>query len=361
MGIIRVLLAISVVIAHTNKIFGFGLVGGQIAVQVFYIISGFYMTLILNEKYIGINNSYKLFISNRLLRLYPIYWTVFILTLITSIGLYIISSGHSFGKLQPYFDNISMMNFGSIFFLILTNIILLFQDWVMFLGIDLNSGGLFFTSNFRETKPALYHFLIIPQAWTIGIEITFYLIAPFIVKKSVRVVCLLILSSVLLRVLIYASGFKHDPWTYRFFPTELLFFLLGTIAYHGYKKIEVLNIKGTYLKIIYFSVLIFTFSFSWIPFQYKTYLYMGLFFLSLPFIFILSKKWKIDRYIGELSYPVYICHMLVLMMVEYTGFDINQGVITIVISILLSVLLNELIAKKIESIRQSRVLITNDK
>ncbi len=72
MGILRILLAISVVLAHSSSIFGFSLVGGQIAVQAFYIISGFYMALILNEKYIGANNSYKLFISNRFLRLYQI-------------------------------------------------------------------------------------------------------------------------------------------------------------------------------------------------------------------------------------------------------------------------------------------------
>lgn len=72
MGIIRLLLAISVLISHTSTIFGFGFVGGQAAVQAFFIISGFYMAFILNEKYIGENNSYKLFITNRLLRLYPI-------------------------------------------------------------------------------------------------------------------------------------------------------------------------------------------------------------------------------------------------------------------------------------------------
>jgi len=61
MGLLRLILAISVVLAHTSYIFGFGLVGGQAAVQAFYIISGFYMALVLNEKYIGENRSYYLF------------------------------------------------------------------------------------------------------------------------------------------------------------------------------------------------------------------------------------------------------------------------------------------------------------
>lgn len=51
MGLIRILLAISVIIAHTESILGFNMVGGTLAVQAFFIISGFYMALILSEKY----------------------------------------------------------------------------------------------------------------------------------------------------------------------------------------------------------------------------------------------------------------------------------------------------------------------
>ena len=76
MGILRILLAISVVLSHSSSIFRVSFVGGPLAVQAFFIISGFYMSLILNEKYIGVNNSYKLFISNRFLRLYPMYWVI---------------------------------------------------------------------------------------------------------------------------------------------------------------------------------------------------------------------------------------------------------------------------------------------
>ena len=81
MGLIRTLLAISVVLAHSSPIFGIKLVGGQVAVQAFYMISGFYMTLVLNEKYVGANKAYKLFITNRLLRLWPVYWTVLVVSI----------------------------------------------------------------------------------------------------------------------------------------------------------------------------------------------------------------------------------------------------------------------------------------
>jgi len=48
MGIIRLLIAI--VSAHTSKLFDCQMLRGQIAVQLFYVISGFYMSMVLNEK-----------------------------------------------------------------------------------------------------------------------------------------------------------------------------------------------------------------------------------------------------------------------------------------------------------------------
>ena len=131
----------------------------------------------------------------------------------------------------------------------------------MFLGLDTGSGGLYFTKDFLQTNPQLHNFLLVPQAWTIGIEITFYLLAPFIVRKKISFIILLVLVSILLRVLLYQNGLRHDPWSYRFFPTELLFFFLGTIAYHLYKKLDQENYKKSYLKIIYGFILLFILSF----------------------------------------------------------------------------------------------------
>jgi len=87
------------------------------------------------------------------------------------------------------------------------------------------------------------------------------------------------------------------------------------------------------------------------------YAYYGTFFMSLPFIFILSKKWKIDRYIGELSYPIYISHILLLWPIKFLKLPVfgELGLVLIVVTIFFSILLNEFVAKKIEIIRQRRV------
>lgn len=70
MGLIRVLLALFVVFEHSNAFEIIKLPGGELAVKVFFIISGFYMTLILSTKYVG-RGSYSLFISNRFFEIIP--------------------------------------------------------------------------------------------------------------------------------------------------------------------------------------------------------------------------------------------------------------------------------------------------
>lgn len=362
MGSLRLILAICVVIAHSSTIFGLTSVGGRMAVQSFYIISGFYMTLILKEKYIGSNNSYKLFISNRLLRLYPIYWAVLLLAVFFSLGIIIYTNGNHLGQFQVYIDYFGTMKLTSFMFLVVSNIGLVFQDWIMFLGLDTDSGNLFFTTNFSNTDPYLYRFLLIPQAWSIGIEITFYLIAPLIVRRQISVIILLIFLSISLRIFLSSKGLEHDPWTYRFFPTELLFFLLGTLAYHGYKKITKFNILKSNLYLIYGFLLIFTVFFGSISFPFLGKIYFLVFFLSIPFIFILTKNWKIDRYIGELSYPVYISHLLVLYVINFLDYPLIKanGLTVSLITIGISILLNECIVKRIEFVRQNRLKTTSE-
>src|SRR6476620_3579280 len=79
MGTIRLLLALAVLlIMHTTplRIGGHDLkmIGAAGAVQGFYVISGFYMALVLNEKYARGARGYREFILQRLLRLLPTYW-----------------------------------------------------------------------------------------------------------------------------------------------------------------------------------------------------------------------------------------------------------------------------------------------
>ena len=84
MGLLRLLLALAVVADHAGPPLGWTalrMTGGPLAVQMFYVVSGFYMALVLNEKYLGAG-AWWAFAKSRLIRLYPMYWFVALLTLL---------------------------------------------------------------------------------------------------------------------------------------------------------------------------------------------------------------------------------------------------------------------------------------
>ncbi len=343
MGLIRFLLAVCVVLVHSSSIFGFRMAGGVVAVESFFIISGFYMSLILNEKYTR-REDYKLFITNRFLRIFPIYWLVLFL----SVTVALIFHQNIIGFYQH-----TPLRFYNRAFLIFTNITIFFQDWVMFLGT--HNGAFFFTTNFRELYPPLYKFLFISQAWTLGIELTFYLFAPFLLRGNKRIILYLIAASILLRIIIYYGlRLQHDPWSYRFFPTELVFFLIGNLCYRYYLSIKNTNTNRYFMQVLFGVVVFSIVFFDRIDFAFKQLFFYGLFAMSLPYIFKLTKTWKFDRELGELSYPIYISHVFIIgIMLQIKTWE-NSGFWASLFTILFSVLLNELVSKRIEIFRQKR-------
>jgi len=367
MGLLRLILAIAVVIAHTNSIFGLKFTGGLVAVETFFIISGFYMSMILDRKYTG-KGSYILFLSNRFLRLYPMFWVVLLLIIISSIFF-----GGRF-ELSSYIKYFDIMAIQTLLFQIFANIALLGQDIVMFLGFNQDGGGgMYFTHDFRTSSPSFYTFLLVPQAWSLGIEVMFYIIAPFLVRKSNLAIISIIALSLLIKIFTYSIGYTNDPWTYRFFPSELALFLLGTVSYRLYDsykihKYKVLNFNPTpFILLSLFTIIIF---YQFIPkhfwfvgFGYVAtkWLFYGFVCLSLPFVFDFSKSSKIDSRIGELSYPVYISHMLVIVSISpflsLAGGQEYKGEWAVVFTILVSYILVRLISDPIEKIRQSRVQV----
>jgi peptidoglycan/LPS O-acetylase OafA/YrhL len=353
MGLIRILLAISVVLEHSNSIFGIFFIDSQYAVQLFYIISGFYMSLILNEKYL--NKPYKLFITNRILRIYPIYLLVVLLTILFSI-----SSGllfDNYGRIKPFINYLSDIKIFYLLFLAGANLLLIGQDLLLFLGLDTITGNLFLTANIADTDPKVYNFLLVPQAWTLALEIYFYLLAPFIVRKHSAYIIILMGISFGLRLWFYKIGFDHDPWTYRFFPFELFFFISGSLCYKIYTKIKTnyLPLFIQYMMVLYIvSYIIF---YTFLPNNFiRTVLLYFSFCAFLPFIFNFTKYNKIDRFIGELSYPVYIVHVLIAgICIRFIPFRF-LGVAVSLVSIFVSYFLIRLVSDPIEKFRQSRVI-----
>jgi peptidoglycan/LPS O-acetylase OafA/YrhL len=354
-------LAISVVLSHGGSLFGINLLGGQTAVQIFYIFSGFYMTLILNEKYVGKNASFKLFITNRLLRLIPIYWVVLILTLLFSIFIIIVSQGQNFNKFSIYLE--SQPSFVATTYLLFSQVFIIGLDLATFLGFNNANGSLFFTSNFHLSKPEVPNFLFIPQAWTLAVEIYFYFLAPFILRKSTKFIFILMSLSLILRLYLYNYyNFRLDPWSYRFFPTELFFFLLGFVSYKFLIRFSQIRVSKFLCKSIVIFCFIFVFVYQYIPDYKLVYLPFSLRELfiycyitfSIPFLFLYFNKNHLDFKIGELSFPVYIVHMSVIPFIKLFNTP-HTSLYIVILTVLSAYLLNKFVGYPIEKFRNSRL------
>ena len=86
-----------------------------------------------------------------------------------------------------------------------------------------------------------------------------------------------------------------------------------------------------------------------------------LFVLCLPLFFEQTKNNKFDRYIGELSYPVYISHMFIsYLIIVYLIPNIPNNLLptylyVIIFTILFALLLNKFVVNKIEKIRTRNI------
>ena len=345
MGSLRTLLALSVVLSHTGGTF---LVGGRNAVQMFYVISGFLISYVLVEV-----RSYKsvgAFYANRYLRLFPIYAVVAVLTL----AAYIAKGEPDFlavyAKAPKVADAI----------LALANATLFLQDWVMFLGV--REGVLRFVKDFNVSDPQLYRGLLAWQAWTLGVELTFYLVAPFLLRSR-RLIYSALGLSVALRLLFVALGFGLiDPWTYRFFPTELALFLCGSLAQQlvlkRYTALSATRLKNV-ARSATFGMLTLCIFYPILPMseEVKSMVLLCSFIVLTPATFEFQRTTPWDNWIGKLSYPIYICHMLVLWIVHHLfwhfGWESTSALtaLTLAGSVALAYLLDVYVGGPVERLR----------
>jgi len=347
MGFLRTLLALSVVLDHLGGGYADHLVGGRLAVQLFYVISGFLISFVLTatDNYQGATGK---FYANRFLRLFPIYLAVAALTLMA----HVLSGG-------AFFRIYEALPFSAELFLALANVLILGQDWLMFFGIE--HGALAFTGNFARSEVPLYQGLLVPQAWTLGVEMSFYLVAPFVLHSPRRLMALLVASMALRAVLVATGIGMTDPWTYRFFPTELALFLVGSLSHQVLlprckawtRRIPRLPEAGTAVLVVY-CVLHFSIGLNH---NVRDALAVLLFAALLPLAFLFQSRHRLDKAIGELSYPIYICHSLVIMFFSWLLNDVetNQPMLftALVVTgcIAFSALLNGLIADPVERLR----------
>lgn len=358
MGILRTILALAVVVYHSNKIFGLRMCGGQVAVESFYMISGFYMALILNEKYLG-NGHYKKFILSRFYRIFPVYWSVLGFALsISLIGYFFFD--HSY-YISRYISNYQCLSGVTLFYFIIENMVVIGQDVLYFLRLDELCQPIL-TYNVLSYKHTGYQYLLVPQAWTISIEFMFYLVAPFLVKKQIKWQLLLVGLGLACKYYFANTHYLcFDPWTYRFFPFELAYFIAGSLAYRVYKLIQLKNIPNFIGHVLLFMIVAGIFMYDEIHIKegLKNSLYYIFILSSLPLIFLAFKDNKTDRYIGELSFSLYISHHIMVSLFRAYFFAHPSslylyGYTVVLSSLVLAFMIQSIIIKRVEMYRLKR-------
>jgi peptidoglycan/LPS O-acetylase OafA/YrhL len=301
------------------------------------------------------------FYINRYLRLYPIYGVVTVATLAL---LFAAEALHYQRPSVEFFAVYQAAPPAADALLLVSNIFLFGQDWVMFSAVEHHS--LVFSTDFTKSEIPLWEGLIAPQAWTLGIELTFYLVAPFILTRRAAMYTVLILSIALRAYLVYIGLGRRDPWSYRFFPTELALFLSGALAHQillpWYRRILKDRISiaaniGTY------ALVAMSFCYFLVPIKeaYKEAALFGSFILVLPLTFIFQNRYSRDSMIGDLSYPIYIGHMLAIWVTSAALDVIRNGThldspllfasCCVTASLVFALVLNSYIAAPFERVR----------
>lgn len=331
MGYFRLSLALLVCANHLWSVYAVG----RYAVFSFYIISGYLMASVTYEKYGTTCRGYFLYVANRMLRIYPIYFIVLIFSVIT---LFILKE-HNTVQFDP---NLFIPNSVSSWFM---NISLI--------GLDFN---------------VLHR--TVPQAWTLFIEITFYLIIPLAIRAGKATVLLWLAISVAYHVYLLVYPVNPEPWSAWFarygdvFSGSLGFalgcsirvFHLRALINKTSLKISILGLLFIY-GIVCYRMLVDTtiINNEWL----STYLYYASMFFTCVFVANTAKNKpsRTDLFIGKFSYPVYLTHLIAGFII-YSSFNVDKSFILFIYGTVLSILISIILIKIESMIDRKRSIIT---
>ncbi|QDQ27936.1 acyltransferase [Chitinimonas arctica] len=340
------ILALSVLLAHATSVFGTatGMNGAATtmtreslnifvwsghAVFAFFILSGYYMAMVICQKYSKLEDGTKRFYFNRALRLYPTSWVILALYVF-----YFIASGTPSFMLLDSAPGKEWLTPFAIF------------SNVFFLGAELIP--------FKD--PSNWD-LVLGPIWSLSVEVYFYILAPFIVTRSIRFIALLALASGILRLTLYHFGVAVVPWRYFFFPSDLVFFLMGVIAYRLHEQVK----DAAWMKLGEPLAAAALFGFiAYEPFwiypdldQWQCWVFFILVCVCTPFLFNLTKNSKLDTFIGQLAFPLYLGHQLVFSVVlRYYEGPLDKAVFSLAMTLALSIVIYFAIDKPLEAYRK---------
>lgn len=355
MGTLRLALALLVVYFHTGMPLGEQVPDGRAAVQLFYLVSGFYMALVLNEKYRTANSNW-LFYSNRALRLWPA---------IVVVNLFVVSSFLLIGEvrlfnltaeLDVFWTLLVSLDAATLVYLALTNLLVFGQDLLWFFHLD--AAGVIFAP-FPEPGHNGSSYSLNHPLFTVAIEAFYYLISPFVLRRGWRVVAGFVVAGGLYHVVAYLGGFSSLIWTYHFVGSAAYFYFLGALAYHLHRRLGEPGPRAwlaAHPGLAWYGIatglaLVVAID-MYLP---KSTLFMApIMSLIVPLLFSFSRQSGRDRLVGELSFGVYLAHYPILVLLRPLLDPHMLWLMTSGLSLLSAVLLYRLLEAPIDRWRQRR-------
>ncbi|KQO80232.1 hypothetical protein ASF29_19940 [Rhizobium sp. Leaf262] len=318
------------------------MINGLVAVVLFFMISGFLMAVIINEKYtIGKKPSWvTTFYVSRLWRLFPAYWATLAFMVVWFIG----TDGPNPFTLHTEGSMLKQV------LLMFPNLLIVGQDWHQFLTrVVVEQAGPQWMINLltNGTTPRLNNMqMAVGHAWSLSAEICFYAVAPFILVSR-RTTFIVAGAALLFRfLLIMVFEQRGGIWGYYWFPGNFCMFMLGATSYHLHKMLPPREyhraIGATALACFIAWLAIFALKdgvilespTDWSIDRPRFWILYILFAASIPFVFTLTKDvdrriegssrlgiWsKVimwDRELGDLSYSLYLIHGIVVGLIYY--------------------------------------------
>ena len=296
-GTYRTLLALMVVSLHLGGVPTLG----AYAVFGFYILSGYLMTFIMQKNYGYDRTGLAKYALNRVLRIYPIYWLSVLISLI-------LISYYGQDVTSAYHPAISMPeNLGAVF----RNLFLFF--------------------------PNLEGSRLTPPAWALTVEIFFYISIGLGISRSRRFTGYWFFASIIYTVYANVAGVG---WNYRYFSilAASLPFSTGAMIYH-YRE-ELKRLSGKFSSGIYTPFYVFTLIGLnwWVGIIFDTEqtasFYINYMLCSLMVVVLFDRRElplisrKMDKMMGDFSYPVYLIHyqvgLVVMVLLNHSGFDYKR-------------------------------------
>lgn len=348
MGILRFFLALLVVIDHTCSHFSF--MPSQLAVSCFFAVSGFYMQMIL-PSYVRQGKWWLDFYKSRFLRIYPTYYFFCFLTI------FLISVGATNLECLPrdFFTIPDLLKPFPYFLYLLTNIFIVGLEAYRFYFFDpINHTLVFAPMAPFSIDTAGSHFMVIGQAWSISSELIFYLFSPLLLTMKNRWVILFTTLSFIIRIALSHYGFDNEQIRDSFLLNNWGLFLTGALSYRFiYLPLKNYSLDQQLITRYYWIAItlvgFFFATYYHLPFfsresAIEKWFYFFAVVIVMPFLFYARKSSPTDRFIGDLSYPLYLGHMIVMATIRTHIENIFPPIIWDLVLLLPTLLITTLIS-----------------